>query len=86
MMHALRFDKICKLYANLFGKENIKVLPYEMLVNDEVLITKKFVILLMNNRLWVCNHFINIKDHQRKTKGIVIWKIITEIWKNKKKI
>ena len=74
MMHALRFDKICKLYANLFGKENIKVLPYEMLVNDPSSYYKEicdFIDEPYDDEF--INQFINIKDHQRKTKGIVIW-------------
>jgi hypothetical protein len=31
MMHGLRYDKICDHYIKLFGKKNIKVIPYELL-------------------------------------------------------
>lgn len=74
MMHALRFDKICKLYVNLFGKENIKVLPYEMLVNDPISYYKEICDFIDEpyDEEFITK-FINIKDHQRQTKGEVIW-------------
>ena len=62
-------------------KENIKVLPYEMLVNDPSSYYKEicdFIDEPYDDEF--INQFINIKDHQRKTKGYSnMGKIITEI-------
>ena len=34
MMHGLRYDKICNHYIKLFGKNNIKVIPFELWNNN----------------------------------------------------
>lgn len=34
MIYGLRYDKICDHYIKLFGKKNIKVIPYELLDNN----------------------------------------------------
>ncbi len=75
IMHGLRYDKICSHYKELFGMKNIKVIPYELLVNDPRSYYKEiseFIDEPLDNEL--IDRFINIRENKRLNKSEIMWR------------
>ena len=86
MMHGIKYDKICSYYENLFGKENIKVIPYEMLVNDPKSYYKEiceFIGEPLNENL--INEILNITENRRRSRGVILWEILSDKYEKYRK-
>tara|TARA_B100000902_G_scaffold397716_1_gene462339 strand:- start:406 stop:1428 length:1023 start_codon:yes stop_codon:yes gene_type:complete len=86
MMHGIKFEKICSLYENLFGKENMKVIPYEMLINDPESYLKEiceFIGEPLDKNL--INGIKLIKENKRRSRGHILWEILSAKYERARK-
>lgn len=75
LMYGLLYDRVCDHYIKLFGKNNIKVLPYELLANDPKSYYKEICQSIdepFDNEL--IDSLLNVRENKRLDKSSIAWR------------
>jgi hypothetical protein len=82
LMHAMRYDKIASVYASIFGKENVKVIPFELLVNDPASYYETICNFIGEPFDEHTAQFFSTREHERITRGAMLWERMVPHYEN----